>query len=66
MVESRVVVPEAADAQGSLRRLTVVFDESSLSFDGAWLEAGGASSAKVWPRNRSFTVVEPVPIATVS
>lgn len=35
MVEIRVVVPDAAVAHGLLRRLTMLFDRSSVWFDGA-------------------------------
>lgn len=38
MVEIRVVVPDATGAHGLLRRLSVVFDRSSVSFDGAQKE----------------------------
>jgi hypothetical protein len=38
MVELRVVVPDAAGVHGLMRRLAVVFDRSSVSFDGAHQE----------------------------
>ena len=90
IVEIRVVVPDAAGVHGLSRRLAVVFQQSSVSFDRAhkevrvrsgweWhavvqvvdaveapLEEGGAGSAKLWLGDSSFTVVGPVPIASVS
>jgi hypothetical protein len=35
MVEIRVSVPDAAGAHGLLRRLSVVFDRSSVFYDGS-------------------------------
>jgi hypothetical protein len=88
MVEIRVVVPDAAGVHGLMRRLAVVFDRSSISFDGAqrevcvrsewesrgvvrvvdaveaWLEEDGATSAKLWMGDHSYTVVGRVPVTS--
>jgi hypothetical protein len=50
MVEIRVVLPDAAEALGLLRRLAALFDRSSVSFDRSLNEVRVRSE---WDRARS-------------
>jgi hypothetical protein len=78
MVESRVVVPNAASVHGHMRRLDVASGGSSVSFDGAQKQFPVRSqwesrrivqvvhvvevSPKLRTGDRSYTLIGPVPV----